>query len=79
MAYRDGSFIATQQAEVTRITDVDGDGRADQFDTISDAWGFRNYHEFAFGSKPDADGNIWVALCLVRNLTTPKNRFAVGA
>ncbi|MFK8110989.1 MAG: hypothetical protein AB8B91_02240 [Rubripirellula sp.] len=67
MAYRDGSFHVTQLAEVTRITDVDGDGRADRFQTLSDAWGFRNYHEFAFGSKPDADGNIWVALCLSKS------------
>lgn len=64
LAYRDGSFLVNQQAEVSRITDVDGDGRADRFDTISDIWGFRNYHEFAFGSKPDQYGNIWVALCL---------------
>ncbi|GAB5401813.1 MAG: hypothetical protein Aurels2KO_00440 [Aureliella sp.] len=64
MAYRDGALIVTQQAEVTRIQDIDGDDRADRFETISDAWGFRNYHEFAFGSKPDADGNTWVALCL---------------
>ena len=64
MAYRDGSFYVTQQTEVTRISDRDGDGRADQFETISDTWGFRHYHEFAFGSKPDKDGNIWVALCL---------------
>ncbi len=64
MAFRDGSLLATQQTEVTRITDTTGDGRADQFETISDAWGFSNYHEFAFGSKPDADGNVWVALCL---------------
>lgn len=64
MAYRDGSFLVTQQTEVTRITDVDGDGRADRFDTLSDTWGFRHYHEFAFGSKPDDEGNIWVALCL---------------
>ena len=67
MAYRDGSFYVTQQTEVTRITDLDGDGRADRFDTLSDAWGFRNYHEFAFGSKPDDDGNIWVALCLSKS------------
>ena len=67
MAYRDGSFHVTQQTEVTRITDVDGDGRGDRFDTLSDVWGFRHYHEFAFGSKPDADGNIWVALCLSKS------------
>lgn len=67
MAYRDGSFYVTQQTEVTKITDSDGDGRADRFDTLSDAWGFRNYHEFAFGSKPDDEGNIWVALCLSKS------------
>ena len=67
MAYRDGSFHVTQQTEVTRITDEDGDGRADCFDTLSDRWGFREYHEFAFGSKPDDEGNIWVALCLSKS------------
>jgi hypothetical protein len=64
MAYRDGSFYLTQQTEVTRVTDTNHDGRADRFETLSDVWGFRNYHEFSFGSKPDSDGNIWVALCL---------------
>lgn len=67
MAYRDGSFYVTQQTEVTRITDTDGDQRADSFETLSDVWGFRNYHEFAFGSKPDRQGNIWVALCLSKS------------
>lgn len=64
LAYKDGALLVTQQTEVTRISDTNGDGRADDFETLSDAWGFRNYHEFAFGSKPDPDGNIWVALCL---------------
>ena len=64
LAYRDGAFYVTQQTEVTRITDTDGDERADRFETLSDRWGFRHYHEFAFGSKPDPEGNIWVALCL---------------
>ena len=67
LAYRDGAFYVTQQAEVTKISDIDNDGRADRFDTLSDEWGFRNYHEFSFGSKPDADGNIWVALCLSKS------------
>ncbi len=64
ISYQDGAFTVTQQCEVTRITDTDSDGRADNFETLSDVWGFRNYHEFAFGSKPDQDGNTWVALCL---------------
>lgn len=67
MAYRDGSFWVTQQTEATKITDRLGDGRADHFETLSDAWGFRHYHEFSFGSKPDAEGNIWVALCLSKS------------
>ncbi|MGB1929838.1 MAG: hypothetical protein ACPIA2_14545 [Mariniblastus sp.] len=64
MAYQNDAFHITQQTEVTRILDTNNDGRADQFDTLSDRWGFRHYHEFSFGSKPDAEGNIWVALCL---------------
>ena len=64
LAWRDGSLYVTQRTEVTRITDTDKDGRADSFETISDKWGFKNYHEFAFGSKFDRDGNIWVALGL---------------
>ncbi len=67
MSYKDGAFFITQQTEVTRIADTDGDGQADHFKTLSDAWGFRDYHEFAFGSKLDPDGNIWVALCLSRS------------
>ncbi len=67
MSYSNGGFYVTQQTEVTRITDQNGDERADHFQTLSDVWGFRNYHEFAFGSKLDADGNIWVALCLSKS------------
>lgn len=64
LAWRDGAFYATHATEVTRITDSDGDGRADRYDTVSDKWGFENYHEFAFGSQFDAEGNLYVALGL---------------
>ena len=67
MSYRDGAFYITQQTEVTKVSDSNADGRADRFDTISDVWGFRDYHEFAFGSKLDPEGNIWVALCLSKS------------
>ena len=67
MSWRDDAFFLTQQTEVTRITDTNSDGRADRFDTLSDVWGFRNYHEFCFGSKLDEEGNIWVALCLSKS------------
>jgi hypothetical protein len=64
LAWRDGAFYVTQSCELTRITDSDGDGRADRFETISDAWGYENYHEYAFGSEFDAEGNLYVALGL---------------
>ncbi len=67
IGYRKGAFYVTQQSEVTRITDTNEDGRADQFETLSNKWGFRHYHEFAFGSKPDKDGNVWVVLCLSKS------------
>lgn len=64
LAWKDGAFYATHATEVTRISDTNADGRADRYDTISDAWGFGHYHEFALGSKFDARGNLYVALGL---------------
>lgn len=59
------SLFATQRCELTRLTDEDGDGRADLFETISDGWEINgDYHEYAFGSAPDKDGNQWLVLCL---------------
>lgn len=64
MAWRDGSLYVTHSAELTRVTDTNGDGRADRFEVVSDAWGYGNYHEYAFGSKFDPEGNLYVALGL---------------
>jgi glucose/arabinose dehydrogenase len=71
LAYRDGWLYATQRGELTRIKDTNGDRRADLFETVSDAWEISgDYHEYAFGSKFDRDGNIWVALCLTGSFTS---------
>lgn len=64
LGYRDGAFYAMQQSEVTCIRDRDGDGRADRFETLSDVWGFENYHEFGWGSPVQADGSVTVVLGL---------------
>ena len=70
MFWQDDSLVLTQRPEVTRLKDTDADGRADIFDTLSDGWGINgNYHEYAFGSEPDKDGNIWVLLCLTGSFT----------
>ena len=65
LAWKDGWLYATQRCEVSRLKDTDGDGRADVFETVNDDWGITgDYHEYAFGSKFDASGNLWVVLCL---------------
>jgi hypothetical protein len=64
LAYRDGAFYVSQSCELTRIKDTNQDGKADRFEVVSDAWGYANYHEYAFGSKFDPEGNLYVALGL---------------
>ncbi len=64
MTWKDNALRVTQSCELTRVRDSNGDGVADRFETISDAWGYANYHEYAFGSKLDRDGNQFVALGL---------------
>ncbi len=64
ISWKDQSFLVTQSCELTRVSDSDGDNIADRFETISDAWGYANYHEYAFGSKPDSAGNLFIALGL---------------
>jgi glucose/arabinose dehydrogenase len=65
LAWKDGWLYLTQRPEVSRLKDADGDGAADTFETVADGWGVSgDYHEYAFGSKFDREGNIWVVLCL---------------
>jgi hypothetical protein len=53
------------------MKDSNGDGRADLFETVSDGWGIGgDYHEYAFGSKFDKEGYIWVVLCLTGSFTS---------
>lgn len=71
LAWRDGWLYCVQRCEVTRMKDENGDGKADRFETVSDAWGITgDYHEYAFGSKFDKDGNLWVTLCLTGSFTS---------
>ena len=71
LSYADGWLYAAQRPEVTRIKDLDGDGRADLFETVSDGWEISgDYHEYAFGSKFDKEGNMWVVLCLTGSFSS---------
>lgn len=71
LAYKDGWLYATTRGEVMRIKDTSGDGRADVFETVTDGWGVSgDYHEYAFGSRFDKSGDLWVALCLTGSFSS---------
>ncbi|MGC6425910.1 MAG: DUF7133 domain-containing protein [Akkermansiaceae bacterium] len=67
LAWKDDALFVTQSCELTKISDRDRDGQADSFEAISDKWGYGTYHEYAFGSKFDAQGNLYVATGLSKS------------
>ena len=57
---RDGEVWVMQRTELTHITDEDGDGEADLFETLNQDWGYTgNYHQYAFGLIRDQQGNFY--------------------
>jgi glucose/arabinose dehydrogenase len=65
LAQKDGWLYVVHRPDVTRIKDTNGDGKADVFEVVTDDWEINgDYHEYAFGSRFDRDGNIWITLCL---------------
>jgi|GEM_PF-3267696 len=49
-----------QRSELTHVTDEDGDGQGDNFETINQGWGYTgNYHQYAFGLVRDRAGNFY--------------------
>jgi hypothetical protein len=57
------TVFVVQRPELTKITDNDGDGVADEFVTVCDKWGVSgDYHEFAFGPARDKQGNFFITL-----------------
>jgi glucose/arabinose dehydrogenase len=65
LAQRDGWLYVIHRPDVTRIKDTNGDGKADLFEVVTDGWEINgDYHEYAFGSPFDKNGNLWIALCL---------------
>jgi 2-polyprenyl-3-methyl-5-hydroxy-6-metoxy-1,4-benzoquinol methylase len=71
LAERDGWLYVTQRSDVSRLRDTNGDGEADEYQIVADGWEISgDYHEYAFGSKFDRDGRIWVALCLTGSFSS---------
>lgn len=59
------SVIVGQKAELTRITDRNGDGLADDFETLFDAHSYHsNYHTYMHGPIRGTDGAYYIAINL---------------
>ena len=68
VAEDDSTFTVMQRPELTRISDTDGDGTADSYETVCDDFGMSgNYHEFAFGPVKDKNGDYFVSLNVASN------------
>ena len=64
VAYRDGVIYTAQRGELTRLTDLTGDGVADRYETVY-SWPLEgNYHEYSFGPLIKPDGTMIVTLNL---------------
>ncbi len=56
-----GWIYCVTRGEVLRMRDSDGDGRADDFETVSEDWEISgNYHEYAFGPRLGGDAKLWM-------------------
>lgn len=56
-------IVVAQRPELTRISDTDGDGEADLFETLTDAWNYSGHlYEWNFGPVRDAQGNLFGTL-----------------
>lgn len=59
------TVVAGQKAELTRISDTNGDGIADTYETLFDAHSYHgNYHSYMHGPVRGADGAYYVSINL---------------
>ena len=64
LVFRNGSYYCSQRGELTKITDLDGDDRADSYQTIY-SWDLAgNYHEYSYGPLFTDNGDMLVTLNL---------------
>ncbi|HLA74067.1 MAG TPA: hypothetical protein VK624_21365 [Steroidobacteraceae bacterium] len=67
------TVVAGQKAELTRISDTNGDGFADKYETLFDAHSYHaNYHTYMHGPVRGKDGAYYFALNLAHG---PSNEF----
>jgi glucose/arabinose dehydrogenase len=58
----ESEILVMQKPELTRLKDIDGDGKADAYETVTDDFGMvGNYHEWTYGPVRDRDGNLFIS------------------
>lgn len=60
LASRDNAIYIAQRGELTKLSDTNGDGRADRYQTIYDWPLSGHYHEYSYGPKFLPDGSMIV-------------------
>jgi sugar phosphate isomerase/epimerase len=54
-----GQIFVSQRPEITELIDTDGDGVADQYNTITDGFSsVPSFHQYTYGLVEDNDGNL---------------------
>lgn len=67
-AINDHEIMVMQRPELTRLSDVDKNGTAEEYLTVTDEFGLSgNYCEFGYGPVKDARGNLYVSLNTASN------------
>lgn len=64
LTYRNDALYVTQRTEITRLTDTDGDGRADEYKTVFIRPVSGNYHEYFYGPLFTPSGDMLVTVNL---------------
>ena len=60
LLYHDGSFFLAQRGELTKLSDTNGDGKADRYETVY-SWPLSgHYHEYSYGPKLAPDSSFFV-------------------
>lgn len=60
LAYKNGSLYTAQRGELTKLTDTNGDGIADEYRTVYQWALSANYHEYSYGPVLAPDGTFFV-------------------
>ncbi len=60
LAYNNGAIYTVQRSELTKVSDIDNDGKADKYETVY-RWPITgNYHEYSYGPVIAPDGSMFV-------------------